>query len=135
MNLIGETRSGAAGFYAASLGPVPFAIGSLPRQNYFVVKVFPQVQFNTRPTNPREVQAGEVPAYSGVSMLCHGADLLGPETIKQAQIAQQLAEEENRGSHSKLSRMFENGFQQPGRFEQPCMDVGDKQQAGIAKWS
>ena len=51
MNLMGTSKNEAAGFYGANLGPVPFAVGKLPQQDYFVVKVFSRVQFNFKPPN------------------------------------------------------------------------------------
>ena len=68
MNVMGGAgSSGAAGFYSAIFGPVPFAIGTLPRQDYLVVEVFSRVQFNTQPVNRREAQAGGVPDFSDLS--------------------------------------------------------------------
>jgi tetratricopeptide (TPR) repeat protein len=61
MNSIGSEGHSSAGFYGADSGPVPFAIGKLPSQLYYVVKVFFQVQFKSQPINPQEVWAGDVP--------------------------------------------------------------------------
>jgi tetratricopeptide (TPR) repeat protein len=67
LNLMGGTKSGKAGFYGANFGPVPFTVGKPPVQVYFVLKEFSQVQWDSKPTNPQEVQAGGVPSYSGFS--------------------------------------------------------------------
>jgi len=67
MNLIGGTAGNAAGFYGANWGPVPFVLGSPPLQTYDVVKVFCQVQYNSRPVNPKEVQAGGVPDFKNLA--------------------------------------------------------------------
>jgi 4-amino-4-deoxy-L-arabinose transferase-like glycosyltransferase len=64
MNLMGGTENGAAGFYGANWGPVPFNFGKLPNQWYCVVKVFCRVQWNSQPANLREVQAGDVPSLA-----------------------------------------------------------------------
>ncbi len=92
MNLMGASKNEAAGFYSASSGPVPFAIGKLPHQDYFVVKVFSRLQFNTQPANPQEVQAGDVPSFPGISFAGEDKELFQwkPEVIKQAQPASQL---------------------------------------------
>jgi 4-amino-4-deoxy-L-arabinose transferase-like glycosyltransferase len=92
MNLMGSTEHGAAGFYGANLGPVPFAIGRLPRQDYFVVKVFSRVQFNTPPANQREVQAGDVPSFPYFSSALVDKITFSwePEAKKQTQLAGQL---------------------------------------------
>jgi hypothetical protein len=60
---------GAAGFYDANWGPIPFAIGKLPRQEYFVVKVFSELQFhnyNQSATRP-EASANDAPGLSNSS--------------------------------------------------------------------
>lgn len=63
MNLIGNEEHSAAGFYGADSGPVPFAIGGLPSQLYYVVKVFSRIQFKSQPVNPQEVRAGDAPVF------------------------------------------------------------------------
>ncbi len=68
MNLFGTAGSEAAGFYSADIGPVPFAIGKLPLQDYFVAKIFSRVQFKTQPINRREVEAGGVPDFSKLAI-------------------------------------------------------------------
>ena len=92
MNLMGSTANGAAGFYGANFGPVPFTIGKLPHQDFCVVKVFCRVQFNTQPANSREVQAGDVPSFPSITFLAEDKELLPwkPEAIKQDQLASQL---------------------------------------------
>jgi hypothetical protein len=94
MNLMGGTENGA-GFYGANWGPVPFASGKLPFQDYYIVKVFSRVQFNTKPANPREVQAGDVPSYSRISFRAENAVKFTsqPEVVNQAQLAAQLKTE------------------------------------------
>jgi hypothetical protein len=67
MNPVGGGEHSLAGFYGADSGPVPFAVGGLPSQLYYVVKVFSRVQFASQPVNPREVRAGEVPSFSHFS--------------------------------------------------------------------
>jgi len=64
MNIMGAEEHRAAGFYSAGLGPVPFAIGGLPSQLYYVVKVFSRVQYKSQPVNPQEVRAGDMPSFS-----------------------------------------------------------------------
>ena len=95
---MGTTANGAAGFYGASWGPVPFAIGKLPHQDYHLVKVFVPVQYNTQPANPREVQAGDVPSFSAVpSVKIDGDTCPGekPEAKQQVQLARQFASDGN----------------------------------------
>jgi tetratricopeptide (TPR) repeat protein len=67
MNLESGTDRGVAGFYSANFGPVPFAIGKPPQRDYDIVKVFSRLQFNWQLTNPRAVQAGDVPSFSNTS--------------------------------------------------------------------
>ena len=92
MNLMGGTEKGTAGFYGANFGPVPFAIGKSPDQLYFVVKVFSRVQFNAQPANPREVQAGAVPSFSGMPFQVENNMTFAsqPEVINQVRLAAQL---------------------------------------------
>jgi tetratricopeptide (TPR) repeat protein len=95
MNLIGGTENGVAGFYGANWGPVPFIFGKLPEQLYFVLKVFSRVQWNSQPTNPREVRAGDVPSFSGISFQAENAMTFAsqPEVMNQVQLGTQLATE------------------------------------------
>jgi 4-amino-4-deoxy-L-arabinose transferase-like glycosyltransferase len=95
INLMGTSESGTAGFYGANFGPVPFAIGKLPPQDYFVVKVFSRVQFHTQPANPREVQAGNVPSFPSISFSEEDKAMYRwkPEATKQDQLASQLEAE------------------------------------------
>jgi len=91
MNLMGGPKGEAAGFYGANLGPIPFAIGRLPDQDYFVVKVFSVVQFDAWPANPREVAAGDVPSFPNISFTVDDPTTFPwkPEAIKQEQLASQ----------------------------------------------
>jgi hypothetical protein len=63
MNSVGSEEHSSAGFYGADSGPVPFAIGKLPSQLYYVVKVFSLVQYKSQPVNPQAVRAGDVPNF------------------------------------------------------------------------
>jgi cytochrome c-type biogenesis protein CcmH/NrfG len=92
MNLMGASKGEAAGFHGANAGPVPFVIGKLPQQEYFVVKVFSRVQFDTQPANPREVQAGDVPNFPSISFAAEDKAMFqwNPEAMKQDQLASQL---------------------------------------------
>jgi hypothetical protein len=92
MNLMGDTENGAAGFYGANFGPVPFSFGKLPPQDYYLVKVFCRVQFNAQPANSREVQAGEVPSFPRISFSAEdkGRFPWKPEAIRQDQQVSQL---------------------------------------------
>ena len=67
MNLQGSGVHGAGGFYSSDWGPIPFAFGKPPRQEYFIVKVFSRVQYKTQPDNLREVQAGAAPSFSSLA--------------------------------------------------------------------
>jgi len=91
MNLSRDTKSGAAGFYSATWGPVPFAIGELPPQEFFLLKVFSEMQFNTRPANPRGVLAGDISVFTDISTTCDNIPTLSmnPEAEKQTQLALQ----------------------------------------------
>ncbi|MGA2243339.1 MAG: tetratricopeptide repeat protein [Verrucomicrobiota bacterium] len=94
MNLYGGTKSSAAGFYGADLGPVPFAVGRLPGQIYFVVRVFSRVLYDSQPSNPREVQSGGVPSFDNLSYSV-GREItyLKPTTIREVQLAAQARAE------------------------------------------
>ncbi len=91
MHLMGGTEKGAAGFYGANSGPVPFAIGKPLDQVYFVVKVFSRVQFNWQPDNRREVQAGGVPSFPKIPFPAENSMTfqLKLESAKQIQLASQ----------------------------------------------
>jgi len=95
MNVQEITERGAAGFYDANSGPVPFALGTVPPQDYFVVKVFPQVQYNTQPANRQEVLNGSLPVYTNVSFVTEDRRTFPgkPEAIRQSQLAGQLEAE------------------------------------------
>ena len=96
MNVAGSTENQAAGFYSATFGPLPFTIGKLPLQKYDVVKVFARTQFQSQPTNLREVQAGDVPRYSAVSSAVDDQTALQvtlEAEIKQAQPGIQLQQD------------------------------------------
>jgi 4-amino-4-deoxy-L-arabinose transferase-like glycosyltransferase len=95
MTLMGGTESGAAGFYGANWGPVPFFIGKPPPQSYFVVEVFSRVQFHSQPINPQEVRAGGVPVFTHHSPSAYDTTdfPLNPEAMKQLQMASRLETE------------------------------------------
>jgi tetratricopeptide (TPR) repeat protein len=95
MNLMGASATGAAGFYGANFGPVPFAIGRPPHQDYFVLKVFSQVQFDAQPANPREVQAGDVPDFHKTHYSAENRVMFPwkPEALEIAKLASQLEED------------------------------------------
>ena len=92
MNLMWGVDGKTAGFYTINFGPVPFVIGKLPPQNYDVVKVLSRLQFNSQPTNRREVEAGVVPSFSGTSGLVQDETVppVSPEAMRRYQIAFQL---------------------------------------------
>jgi tetratricopeptide (TPR) repeat protein len=92
MNLMGSTENGAAGFYGANFGPVPFNFGKPPIQYYDLLRVFSRVQCNARPANPQEVQAGNVPSFSKISFTVEGKLTFPwkPESMQQVQLASQL---------------------------------------------
>jgi tetratricopeptide (TPR) repeat protein len=95
MNLMGSTENGAAGFYGANFGPVPFNFGKPPIQYYDLLRVFSRVQCNARPANPQEVQAGNVPSFSKISFTVEGKLTFPwkPESMQQVQLASQLEAE------------------------------------------
>jgi tetratricopeptide (TPR) repeat protein len=80
------------GFYSAGWGPVPFAIGGLPAQEFYMLKVFSKVRFNSRPVNPREVLAGGMPDIADFSTTCDNSPALpvNPGAEKQIQLAGQF---------------------------------------------
>ncbi|HTY86216.1 MAG TPA: glycosyltransferase family 39 protein [Candidatus Acidoferrum sp.] len=92
MNPYGFTETTAAGFYGADLGPVPFAFGTLPDQDYAVVSVVYQTEYQTRPANPRAVEAGGAPTFTNIFYECKAEPLLSgkPESMRQARLATQL---------------------------------------------
>jgi tetratricopeptide (TPR) repeat protein len=92
MNLMWGVDGKTAGFYTINFGPVPFVIGKLPPQNYDVVKILSRLQFNSQPTNRREVEAGVVPSFSGTSGLVQDETVppVNPEAMRRYQIALQL---------------------------------------------
>jgi len=104
MNLMWGAEGKTAGFYTANFGPVPFFVGKLPPQNYFIVMVFSRVQFNSHPTNAREVQAGAVPSFPSPSVSVKDETGLpvNPEAMKKFQIASQL---ENEGKIEEAIRL------------------------------
>jgi len=63
MNLQGSGARTGAGFYTADDGPIPFAFGRPQAEQYFAVKVLSRVQYQSQPSNPREVLQGGVPSF------------------------------------------------------------------------
>jgi tetratricopeptide (TPR) repeat protein len=92
-NLQACNTRGAAGFYTSDAGPVPFALGGLPVQDYFVVKVFPRLQFRTQPSNPQELASGALPSFAhiGYSLADVPPPTIPPEAANQVQLASQAA--------------------------------------------
>lgn len=95
MNVQNASERGTAGFYDANAGPVPFALGAVPPQDYYVVKVFSRVQYNTQPVNGREVLGGGLPVYTNASFVTEDKRTFPgkPEAIRQSQLAGQLEAE------------------------------------------
>jgi 4-amino-4-deoxy-L-arabinose transferase-like glycosyltransferase len=95
MNLMGATGSGAAGFYGANWGPIPFHFGALPVQGYCLVKVLVPMQFNSQPANRQSVQAGDVPGFPVVTFQPENTATFArqPEVLNQARLAAQLKAE------------------------------------------
>jgi hypothetical protein len=113
MNVMGGSASGTAGFYGANVGPVPFILGNLPAQNYYVVKVFSRVQFNSQPVNPKEVQAGAVPLFQGFSSINENNlnFQMGPEAARETQLAHQL---ESQGRVEEAIQHYRNALNADG---------------------
>ncbi len=95
MNLMGGTANGAAGFYGANFGPVPFNFGKPPVPSYFILKEYSRVQWNSKPTNPQDVQAGSVPSFSDFSFQEKNALTFAgkPAVMNQVRLAAQLETE------------------------------------------
>jgi tetratricopeptide (TPR) repeat protein len=96
MNLFGTADNKAAGFYSADFGPVPFVIGKLPPQDYFVAKIFSRAQFKTQPVNREEVEAGGVPDFSKLAISAERQTALQTalaDDFKQAEAGVRLEEE------------------------------------------
>ena len=93
LNTVGSAGTCAAGFYGADSGPVPFAIGRLPSQLYYVVKNFSGVQFESQLVNPQEVRAGDIPNFKHISfrIMDQGATLpMKLEVAAYLQLTRQL---------------------------------------------
>jgi len=92
MNLQANNARSAAGFYTSDCGPVPFAFGGLPPQEYFIVKTFARVQFHSQPANPQEVQAGAVPSFRGTDYSMNDATIVpeNPAATEQIGLACQF---------------------------------------------
>ena len=90
MNLTGSAGHGAAGFYGANWGPIPFVIGGIPRQTYFVVKVCVPVQMDSKAINLPVGKIDDVPNIPKIS--CAVGDSLPfpstPESRAQLQMAE-----------------------------------------------
>lgn len=65
--LCGTTGNASAGFYGANMGPLPFCLGNIPEQNYFVVKVYAGVQYASKSRDPTVIKKGEIPGYDQIS--------------------------------------------------------------------
>ncbi len=91
MNLCGGTERGAAGFYDANWGPVPFALGGFPTQEYYVLKVFFPLQWNSQPAGREKLRPGEVPSFPKFTCLADGRMTFDwqPESLAQVRLARQ----------------------------------------------
>jgi len=69
VNLQGSSARSAAGFYTSDCGPLPFAAGAPAPDEYFVVKVCSRLQYQSKPSNPQEVEAGAVPDFHKIDYL------------------------------------------------------------------
>ena len=91
MNLYGTTERSAAGFYDANWGPVPFALGGFSFQEYYVLKVFFPLQWNSQPADRRKLRPGDVPSFPQIT--CEASERMTfhwqPESLAQAQLARQ----------------------------------------------
>jgi hypothetical protein len=67
LNLAGSTPHGAAGFYGANWGPVPFALGGMPGGTYFVVRVCSELRMDSEIVHPPGEPPGEVPSVPKIS--------------------------------------------------------------------
>ena len=92
MNLQATGTHGVAGFFTSDWGPIPFAFGGPPLQEYFVVKVFSPLQYKSKPANPQAVQAGAVPSFPSLdcSMEDRGTPPENPVATEQIRQARQL---------------------------------------------
>jgi tetratricopeptide (TPR) repeat protein len=111
MNLMGSTDNGAAGFYCAVWGPVPFAVGKPPQQDYDVVKVFSFVQFVSQPADWRNAQPGAAPDLARYSPRVSANELdfsMNPEASKQFHIASQF---QNDGNIEEAIRHYRGSLQ------------------------
>jgi 4-amino-4-deoxy-L-arabinose transferase-like glycosyltransferase len=109
MNLLGGTTSGVAGFYGANWGPVPFDFGKPPSQWYYIVKVFSQVQWNSKPTNLQDIQAGDVPDFPNLSFSMQKIPdfPLNSEAVTQVQLAIRY---ENEGKIEEAIQHYRNAL-------------------------
>jgi len=67
LNLAGATTNGAAGFYGANWGPVPFCLGRAPGQTYYVVKICNGLQMDSQPDNLPRGRVDDVPSIPRIS--------------------------------------------------------------------
>ncbi len=91
MNLFGGTEQGAAGFYDANWGPVPFALGRFPPQDYCVLKVFSPMQWHSQPADRGKLRPGDVPSFPQVTCLAGERMTFHwqPESLAQVRLAGQ----------------------------------------------
>jgi hypothetical protein len=91
MTLLGRTERGAAGFYDANRGPVPFALGGFPSPDYYVLKVFSAVLWRSQPDNGGKLRPGDVPSFPRITCLASERMTLKwqPESLAQVRLARQ----------------------------------------------
>ena len=97
INLMASNGRSTAGFYDANSGPIPFGLGGVPAQDYFVLKVFTPVQYRTPPGNPQEVLAGDVPGFPSIAFEAKN-EITFPEPAEAAREAAQAAQLAARGN-------------------------------------
>jgi len=93
--LTGTTGNASAGFYGANMGPLPFCLGDLPEQNYFVVKVFAGVKYVSKPRNPEVIKDGDIPGYDQISNQVDDKTSfpLTTEAVNEVKLGEQLEQD------------------------------------------
>jgi 4-amino-4-deoxy-L-arabinose transferase-like glycosyltransferase len=93
--LTGTTGNASAGFYGANMGPLPFCLGDLPEQNYFVVRVYASVKYVSKPRDPTVIKNGDIPGYDQIANQVDDQTTFPQtqEAVDEIKLGQQLEQE------------------------------------------
>ena len=99
VNLAGQTENGAAGFYAAFMGPVPFEFSRTQDQNYFILKAYGPAEYHADTTPIGELSPN--------SQLDFPPDKVAPDLVPDQKTSAVLQAAEKLEADGKFKEAFD----------------------------